>query len=182
MRRLAHSSLCYLSQHHHNAARAAAVRARPQSAQPHGERDGGDAWGWTAGRERARRRCCCWHTTPNTTTHTTHTAHPYTHIYNHQQVKSSYDYQFAKPALRWLFGDYYGAGLNSVLFLAPSADPRVSVKAKIGSEDAGALGDAGWTGLDCCCCCCCCCCCLVVVVMVVVVVVLLLLLVVVVCV
>jgi hypothetical protein len=24
------------------------------------------------------------------------------------QVKSSYDYQFAKPALRWLFNDYYG--------------------------------------------------------------------------
>ncbi|KAI8467554.1 MAG: hypothetical protein J3K34DRAFT_430110 [Monoraphidium minutum] len=56
-----------------------------------------------------------------------------------RMVKSSYDYQFAKPALRWLFEDYYGTGINSVLYFAPSADPRVSVKAKIGSEDAGTL-------------------------------------------
>ncbi|KIY98614.1 hypothetical protein MNEG_9348 [Monoraphidium neglectum] len=56
-----------------------------------------------------------------------------------RMAKSSFDYQFAKPALRWLFEDYYGQGLNSVLFFAPSADPRISVKAKIGSEDAGTL-------------------------------------------
>jgi hypothetical protein len=159
-------------------------------------------------------------------------------------VKSSYDYQFAKPALRWLFNDYYGdvshlsslfthapcsagwpswgtvqswgteptaaagpagapaqrrspspslspwrlaantagpqfdvtapprllsptspplspsptqpiktprapKGLNSVLYFAPSADPRVSVKAKMGSGDAGEWGPgaAGRAGL-----------------------------------
>ncbi|GBF92274.1 hypothetical protein Rsub_05357 [Raphidocelis subcapitata] len=56
-----------------------------------------------------------------------------------RMVKSSYDYQFAKPALRWLFNDYYGEGLNSVLYFAPTVDPRVSVKAKIGSADAGTL-------------------------------------------
>lgn len=32
-----------------------------------------------------------------------------------RMVKSSYDYLFAKPALRWLFGDYMGQGLNTVL-------------------------------------------------------------------
>jgi hypothetical protein len=32
-----------------------------------------------------------------------------------RMVKSSYDYLFAKPSLRWLFGDYMGQGLNTVL-------------------------------------------------------------------
>lgn len=54
-----------------------------------------------------------------------------------RMAKSSYDYLFAKPALRWLFNDYFQHGLNSVLFFAPSADPRISVKAKIGTSDAG---------------------------------------------
>ena len=57
-------------------------------------------------------------------------------------AKSSYDYLFAKPALRWLLGDYFERGLNSVLFFAPPADPRVSVKAKIGSASFGDPGGA----------------------------------------
>jgi len=32
-----------------------------------------------------------------------------------RMVKSSYDYLFAKPSLRWLFDDYMGQGLNTVL-------------------------------------------------------------------
>jgi hypothetical protein len=32
-----------------------------------------------------------------------------------RMVKSSYDYLFAKTSLRWLFGDYMGQGLNTVL-------------------------------------------------------------------
>jgi hypothetical protein len=47
--------------------------------------------------------------------------------------KSSYDYLFAKPALRWLLGDYFESGLNSVLFFAPPLDPRISIKAKLGN-------------------------------------------------
>ena len=54
-----------------------------------------------------------------------------------RMVKSSYDYLAGKPSLRWLFGDYFGEGVNSVLFFAPSADPRISVKAKLGTGDAG---------------------------------------------
>jgi hypothetical protein len=54
-----------------------------------------------------------------------------------RMVKSSYDYLFAKPSLRWLFEDYFGTGLNTVLMFAPSADPRISVKAKLGTAEAG---------------------------------------------
>jgi hypothetical protein len=32
-----------------------------------------------------------------------------------RMAKSSYDYLFSKPSLRWLFGDYMGLGLNTVL-------------------------------------------------------------------
>ena len=60
-----------------------------------------------------------------------------------RMVKSSYDYLAGKPSLRWLFGDYFGAGgVNSVLFFAPAADPRISVKAKLGTGDAGE--GCGW--------------------------------------
>jgi hypothetical protein len=54
-----------------------------------------------------------------------------------RMVKSSYDYLFGKPSLRWLFSDYFGEQLNAVLYFAPSADPRISVKAKLGASDAG---------------------------------------------
>jgi hypothetical protein len=40
---------------------------------------------------------------------------------------------------RWLFGDYMGSGLNTVLLFAPAVDPRISVKAKLGEGEAGAL-------------------------------------------
>ncbi|KAF8061130.1 ENV9 [Scenedesmus sp. PABB004] len=56
-----------------------------------------------------------------------------------RMVKSSYDYLFAKPALRWLFGDYFGPGLNASLLFAPSLDPRLSVKAKLRAGDAGTM-------------------------------------------
>lgn len=160
-------------------------------------------------------------------------SHSLARMHPYGQVKSAYDYQFAKPALRWLFNDYFGEvmepaccaldswlrgplprvwglpqpaaagraharsggwlalqqgrwaarrarlaaprhaghrsaggsaaatsggaagrarpsrtargtrpansaqGVNSVLYFAPPADPRVSVKAKIGSADMG---------------------------------------------
>jgi hypothetical protein len=57
-------------------------------------------------------------------------------------AKSSYDYLFAKPALRWLLGDYFDNGLNSVLFFAPPLDPRISVKAKLGNSAAVLFGGA----------------------------------------
>jgi hypothetical protein len=41
------------------------------------------------------------------------------------------------PACRWLFEDYMGSGLNTVLLFAPAVDPRVSVKAKLGAGQAG---------------------------------------------
>lgn len=96
-----------------------------------------------------------------------------------RMIKSSYDYLFAKPSLRWLFGDYlpppgvglgrsertldtpasracqehsphpptpqpprcaHAGGLHSVFFLAPQADQLISIKAKLGTEDAGGWG------------------------------------------
>uniref|UniRef100_A0A383V7V0 Uncharacterized protein n=1 Tax=Tetradesmus obliquus TaxID=3088 RepID=A0A383V7V0_TETOB len=56
-----------------------------------------------------------------------------------RMVKSSYDYLFAKPSLRWLFEDYMGSGLNTVLLFAPAVDPRISVKAKLGAGQAGMM-------------------------------------------
>eukprot|EP00878_Enallax_costatus_P040968 GHUV01047391.1.p1 GENE.GHUV01047391.1~~GHUV01047391.1.p1 ORF type:complete len:156 (+),score=10.99 GHUV01047391.1:199-666(+) len=56
-----------------------------------------------------------------------------------RMVKSSYDYLFAKPSLRWLFEDYMNTGLNTVLMFAPSADPRISVKAKLANAGNGMM-------------------------------------------
>jgi hypothetical protein len=45
---------------------------------------------------------------------------------------------------RWLFGDYMGSGLNTVLLFAPAVDPRISVKAKLGEGEAGVLHMRSW--------------------------------------
>jgi hypothetical protein len=50
---------------------------------------------------------------------------------------------FADVERRWLFGDYMGCGLNTVLLFAPAVDPRISVKAKLGE------GEAGWLCAPC---------------------------------
>lgn len=48
--------------------------------------------------------------------------------------KSSYDYLFAKPELRWLLGDYMATqGINAALYFAPPADDRFTVKARLGT-------------------------------------------------
>ena len=51
--------------------------------------------------------------------------------------KSSYDFLFCKPNLRWLFNDYLPCGLKSLLHFSPPEDPRVSVTVRLGLADAG---------------------------------------------
>ena len=55
-------------------------------------------------------------------------------------AKSSYDFLFCKPNLRWLFNDYLPCGLKSLLHFSPPEDPRVSVTVRL-TSDAG-LGDS----------------------------------------
>ena len=46
-------------------------------------------------------------------------------------AKSSYDFLFIKPNLRWLFNDYIPVGaVKSILYFSPPEDPRISVTAK----------------------------------------------------
>jgi hypothetical protein len=61
-------------------------------------------------------------------------------------AKSSYDFNFSKPALRWLLGDFFDGGLNAVLFFAPPIDERISVKAKLGNSAAVIFGGSGSGG------------------------------------
>ena len=44
---------------------------------------------------------------------------------------SSYDYLFAKPAMRWLLNDYVCPGGRAWLHFRPAEDPRVSVNADL---------------------------------------------------
>lgn len=48
--------------------------------------------------------------------------------------KSSYDWLFAKPALRWLFHDYIDNNAHALLRLSPGEDPRVSITARFHSS------------------------------------------------
>ena len=50
------------------------------------------------------------------------------------QAKSSYDFQFAKPQLKWLFRDYNRANARSLLYFSPPEDPRVSITARLGAS------------------------------------------------
>jgi hypothetical protein len=54
-----------------------------------------------------------------------------------RMTKSSYEHLFAKRALKWLMGHYLRNGLSTALYLSPSTDPRVSVKAKISTTHPG---------------------------------------------
>ena len=46
-------------------------------------------------------------------------------------AKSSYDFLFIKPNLRWLFNDYIPVGaVKSILYFSPPEDPRISVTAR----------------------------------------------------
>ena len=47
-------------------------------------------------------------------------------------TKSSYDYHFCKPQLKWLFLDYIWPGATGLLRFSPAEDRRVSVKARFG--------------------------------------------------
>ena len=47
-------------------------------------------------------------------------------------AKSSYDFLFCKPNLRWLFNDYLPIGAaKSILYFSPPEDPRISVTARL---------------------------------------------------
>ena len=49
-------------------------------------------------------------------------------------ANSSYDWLFAKPALRWLFYDYIDNNAHAILRLSPGEDPRVSITARFHSS------------------------------------------------
>lgn len=51
-----------------------------------------------------------------------------------RMVKSSYDFQFSKPQLKWLFRDYLWGGASSLLRFSPPEDRRLSVKANFGTS------------------------------------------------
>ena len=48
-----------------------------------------------------------------------------------RMAKSSYDFQFAKPQLKWLFRDYLRSDAGSLLHFSPPEDPRVSITARV---------------------------------------------------
>jgi hypothetical protein len=54
-------------------------------------------------------------------------------------TKSSYDHLFGKRPLKWLMGDYLSEGFTTALYFSPSADPRMSVKAKISTNHPGEI-------------------------------------------
>lgn len=49
-------------------------------------------------------------------------------------ANSSYDWLFAKPALRWLFHDYIDNNAHALLRLSPGEDPRISITARFNSS------------------------------------------------
>lgn len=46
-------------------------------------------------------------------------------------AKSSYDYQFSQPALRWLFNDYMSPNFPATFYFRPPEDPRMSLKGRL---------------------------------------------------
>ncbi|PSC76152.1 solanesyl diphosphate synthase [Micractinium conductrix] len=57
-------------------------------------------------------------------------------------AKSSYEYLFAKPQLKQLFGDYLGGDLRGIISFSPPEDQRVNVTAKLGVPRPGAYSPA----------------------------------------
>ncbi|KAK9787001.1 hypothetical protein WJX73_002243 [Symbiochloris irregularis] len=61
-----------------------------------------------------------------------------------RMVKSSFDIQFSKLQLKWLFNDYLWPGANGLLRFSPEEDRRITAKARMGSSleklGAGAAG------------------------------------------
>ena len=53
---------------------------------------------------------------------------------------SSYEYLFAKPAMRWLLTDYLNPGYRGWLHFRPAEDPRVSVSADLHGGSTEQLG------------------------------------------
>lgn len=51
-----------------------------------------------------------------------------------RMANSSYDWLFAKPALKWLFHDYIDNNAHALLRLSPGEDPRVSITARVHSS------------------------------------------------
>jgi len=51
-----------------------------------------------------------------------------------RMANSSYDFLFAKPALKWLFHDYIDNNAHALLRLSPGEDPRVSITARFDSS------------------------------------------------
>ena len=51
-----------------------------------------------------------------------------------RMANSSYDWLFAKPALKWLFHDYLDNNAHALLRLSPGEDPRVSITARVHSS------------------------------------------------
>lgn len=49
-------------------------------------------------------------------------------------AKSSYDFLFCKPNLRWLFNDYLPCGMKSLLHFSPPEDPRISLTARLAAS------------------------------------------------
>lgn len=62
-------------------------------------------------------------------------------------TKSSYDFQFCKPQLKWLFLDYIKPGATGLLRFSPVEDPRVSVKARLAIPDQGVPSQASTAGV-----------------------------------
>ena len=54
--------------------------------------------------------------------------------------KSSFDLQFCKPQLKWLFSDYLWPGAGSLLRFSPAEDRRVSVKARFSNDSLDTVG------------------------------------------
>ena len=53
---------------------------------------------------------------------------------------SSYDFLFAKPAMRWLLNDYLNPGYRGWLHFRPAEDPRLSVSADLHGGSTEQLG------------------------------------------
>lgn len=51
-----------------------------------------------------------------------------------RMVKSSFDIQFSKLQLKWLFNDYLWPGANGLLRFSPAEDRRITAKARMGSS------------------------------------------------
>ena len=56
-----------------------------------------------------------------------------------RMVKSSFDYAFGKPLLKWLFHDYLWPGAGARLDLRPAEDPRLVTRLRLLADKAGGV-------------------------------------------